>query len=152
MANACPITGLRKILLATDGSEYSEAALREAVSIAKVCKTKLYALSVIEVNPEYATLAPQIVEKAEVETRQLMESVKDCAKKEGVDCEIIIHEGEDPAHFIIEEAGKQKIDMIVMGKHGRRKSVRKLLIGSVTEKVLAHAPCKVLVVPVEKKK
>ena len=52
----CPLGGLRKILLATDGSLHSEAALREAMNIAKACTTKLYILSVIEVNPDAATI------------------------------------------------------------------------------------------------
>lgn len=141
----CPLTGLKKILLATDGSLFSEAALREAINISKVCTAKLYVLSVIEVNPEYETLAPQLVEKAEEETRQLLESVKECAAKEGVECETIVHEGEEPYQFIVEEAETQQVDMIVMGRHGR-KGLKRLLMGSVTAKVIGHAPCSVLVV------
>ena len=142
---ACPITGLKKILLATDGSIYSEAALREAMNLAKVCSAKLSVISVIEVNPEYETLAPQIIEMAEEETRQLLESVKDCAAREGIDCETIVHEGEDPYQFIVEEAEKRQVDMIVMGSHGRT-GLKRLLMGSVTGKVIGHAPCSVLVV------
>ena len=73
-AEACPITGLTKIILATDGSEYSERALREAVSLAKTCGTSLYAVTVIQMNAEYAALAPKAVEKAEVEARQFLDA------------------------------------------------------------------------------
>jgi len=146
-AQTCPITGLRTILFATDGSTYSEAAMREAVSLSKTCNTKLYILTVSEVNPEYEALAPLLVEKADEDARSFLDDAQKCAEKENVSCETLIHRGEDPAHFIIEEAARIKADMIVMGKHGQRKGLTKLLMGSVTAKVLSHAHCKVLVVP-----
>ncbi|MGC2061676.1 MAG: universal stress protein [Thermodesulfovibrionales bacterium] len=145
-AAACPITGLKAILLATDGSTYSEKALREAVNLAKTCGTKLYVVSVIEVNPEYATMAPNVVEKLEKDTGELIDAVKACVQKEGIDVEVITHEGEEAWRFIIDEAKARNVDMIVMGTHGRS-GLTRLLMGSVTQKVIGHAPCKVLVVP-----
>ncbi|MBI5741795.1 MAG: universal stress protein [Nitrospirae bacterium] len=142
---ACPIAGLKNILLAVDGSGFSEAAMKQAINISKSCSCKLYVISVVEVNPEYEALAPKIVEKAESDTRQLLEWTKECIVKEGIECETIAHQGEEPAQFIIEEAEKRKADMIVMGSHGR-KGLKKILMGSVTQKVLAHTPCSVLVV------
>ena len=141
----CPLGGLRKILLATDGSLHSEAALREAMNIAKACTTKLYIVSVIEVNPEYESLAPLLVEKAENETKKLLDAMKGCAEKEGIECETIVHEGDEPYEFIVDEAGRKQVDMIIMGRHGR-KGLKRLLMGSVTSKVIGHAPCSVLVV------
>lgn len=145
-AAACPITGLKNILLATDGSTYSEKALREAVNLAKTCGTKLYVVSVIEVNPEYATMAPNVVEKLEKDTGELISAVKTCVEKEGIDAEMITHEGEEAWRFIVDEAKTRNVDMIVMGTHGRS-GLTRLLMGSVTQKVIGHAPCKVLVVP-----
>lgn len=144
---SCPVTGLQKILFATDGSLCSEAALRETIGLSKACVSKLYVLSVIEVNPEYESLAPAIVEKADNETKEMLENVKKCASQEGISCETIVHRGEDPAHFIVEEAKKLNADMIVMGRHGKRSGITKLLLGSVTQKVIGHATCKVLAVP-----
>jgi nucleotide-binding universal stress UspA family protein len=145
-AVTCPITGLKKILLATDGSLHSEKALKEAVSLAKTCGTKLYVISVIEVNPEYAALAPQVIEKSEKEAMETLDAVKQCAAKEGIDVETVIHEGEEAWRFIIDEAKNKNIDMIVMGSHGRT-GLKRLLMGSVTARVIGHAHCKVLVVP-----
>ncbi|RJQ14723.1 MAG: universal stress protein [Nitrospiraceae bacterium] len=142
---ACPIASLKNILLATDGSDFSEAAMKQAISISKACSSKLHIISVVEVNPEYEALAPKIVEKAESDTRQLLEWTKECIVKEGIECETIARQGEEPAQFIIEEAEKKKVEMIVMGSHGR-KGLKKFLMGSVTQKVLAHTPCSVLVV------
>lgn len=142
---SCPISGMKKVLLATDGSDCSETALKEALSLSKACASKLYVLSVVEVNPEYEALAPMVVEKAEREARQLLESIKKRAVKEGITCETVIHWGDEPSNYIVKEAEKKKANMIVMGIHGR-KGLRKLMMGSVTAKVLAHTPCSVLVV------
>ena len=147
MTDACSITGLRNILVATDGSVCSEKALFEAIHLAKSCGTKLHVMSVVEVNEEYEALAPQIVEKADEEARTFLDAAKKCAERENVTCSTIVHRGEDPAHFIIEEAERLNVDMIVTGKHGRAKAMRKLFIGSVAAKVVSHAHCKVLIVP-----
>ena len=146
MKESCAIMGFEKILLATDGSESVEAAIQEAINIARVCSSRLFVLSVVEVNPEYEALAPNIVEKAETETKEHVDSVKNRAEKEGISCETIVHQGEEPYRFIVDEAKKTRVDMIVMGSHGRT-GLKRLMMGSVTARVIGHAPCKVLVVP-----
>lgn len=145
-AMACPTDRFRKILLSTDTSEFSEGAIREAINLAKKCSGKLHVISVVETNPEFEALAPQVVEKAENETRIHLESVKARASKDGVDCETIVHQGEEPYQFIVDEAEKKQVDTIVVGRRGRKGFMR-LMMGSVTAKVIGHAPCNVLVVP-----
>jgi len=142
----CPIARLEKVLLVTDGSEFSEGATREAIHFAKICSSKLYVLEVIEINPEFMSFAPQLVEKAEEETRKHLELVKARALKEGVECEIIVHEGEQPYHYIVDEAEKKRANVIIMGTRGRT-GLKRLIMGSVTAKVIGHAPCNVIVVP-----
>ncbi|RJQ39026.1 MAG: universal stress protein [Nitrospiraceae bacterium] len=146
MAQICPTAKLERLILPTDGSEFSEGAVREAISLAKTCSSKLFAVSVIETNPEYETIAPQLVEKAEKEARNNLESIKARAEKEGVQCEIIAHQGEEPYRYIVEEAEKNKADMIIMGRRGRR-GLKRLMMGSETARTIGHAPCNVLVVP-----
>ncbi|MDA8084145.1 MAG: universal stress protein [Nitrospiraceae bacterium] len=145
-SSTCSIQGLKNILLASDGSTYSEKAMREAISLAKACHAKLYVISVIEINAEYATMAPNVVEKIEQETKELLDEVKACVDKEGIESEMITHEGQEAWRSIVEEAKAKKVDMIVMGSHGRT-GLTRLLMGSVTAKVIGHMPCKVLVVP-----
>ena len=148
MAQICPTAKLEKLLLPTDGSEFNEGAIREAINLAKTCSSKIIAISVIETNPEYETIAPQLVEKAEKEAREHLESVKERASKEGVECEIIACHGEEPYKYIVEEAEKNKINMIVMGRRGRT-GIKRLMLGSVTAKVIGHTSSNVLVVPRE---
>lgn len=146
MSQLHPIAKLEKLLLSTDGSEFSEGAVREAVKLAKICSSKLFAVSVIETNPEFEVLAPQLIEKEEKATRERLEQIKSVAVKEGVECEIIARHTESPFQAIIDEAEKNQVDMIIMGRRGRT-GLRRLLMGSVTAKVIGYSPCNVLVVP-----
>ncbi len=142
----CAITELKTMVIAIDTSGHSQAALSQALGLAKACSAKIYAVSVVEANDEIEALAPDLVEKMSEATKKLMDSVKERAEKEGIKCETIFHTGDDPARFIVEEAKNQKADIIVMGKHGTRKSVTQFIMGSVTARVLSHAPCNVLVI------
>jgi nucleotide-binding universal stress UspA family protein len=143
---ACPMPGFEKLLLATDGSESVEPAIEEAIQIAKLCSSTLYALSVVEVNSEYQALAPKLVEAAETETKEHLQAVKTRADKEGVLCETIVHQGDRPYKFIVDEAVRTKADMIILGTHGRT-GLKRLMMGSVTARVIGHAPYKVMVIP-----
>jgi nucleotide-binding universal stress UspA family protein len=142
----CPTARLERLLVATDGSEQSEGAVRETINLAKVCSSKIYAISVIEANAELMASAPGVFEKYEKQLRQHLESVKARASKENIDCEIIIHEGEEPFQYIVDEAAGKKVEMILMGRYGRT-GLDRLLMGSVTAKTIGHSPCKVMVVP-----
>jgi len=144
--NICPVGKLEKLILATDGSRFSEGAIREAINFARKCSSKLYAVTVLETNPEYETIGSNVFEKEEAEAMAHLESIKDRAAKEGLDCEIILHEAPDPSQTIVDEATDRKVDMIVVGRRGR-KGLLKALMGQVAAKVVAQAPCKVLVVP-----
>ncbi|MCL4456516.1 MAG: universal stress protein [Nitrospirae bacterium] len=145
----CPIKEHGKILVATDGSDFSKAAVCQAINLAKICSSKIYAISVVEVNQEFESLAPNVVEKMEKETKEHLDGVKAQISKEGIECETIVHQGEEPYEFIVSEAEKNNVDIIVMGSHGRT-GLKRLLMGSVTSRVIGHAPCSVLVVKEKK--
>lgn len=138
----------KRILLATDASEFSSGAEREAVKYAKTNGGKLFCMLVMEFKPEFLALAPQLLEESEKDAIKHLESLKRIAKKENVDCEVILKEGQEPYKVIIEEADKKEADLIVMGRRGRTGLMR-LLVGSVTAKVIGHFKGKVLVVPRE---
>lgn len=146
----CPIAKMEKLLIATDGSEYSKSALREAINLAKTCSSKLLAISVVKTNPEFEDLVPQVIEKLEKEVREHLESIKKMASKEGIDCEVIVHLSEEPYQDIVDVAEKNKVNMIIVGTHGRT-GLKRLMMGSVTAKVIGHSPCNVLVVPLHAK-
>jgi nucleotide-binding universal stress UspA family protein len=143
----CPISKLDKILVTTDRSSFSEGAVREALSLSNKCNSRLYVLSVLESNPEYETIGANIYEKEERQAREYLEAIQARAAKEGIySCEILLRVGQDPYHLIVREAAEKKVDIIIVGRRGRS-GIMKMLMGSVTAKVIGHAPCKVLVVP-----
>jgi len=146
MAEICPTTRTERILLSTDGSEYSEGAIREAIRLSKKCSSRLSIISVIETNPELEAIAPQVTEKAERAVKAHLDTVQARAKQEGVESEVVIHEGEDSYKYIVDEAARRKSTMVVMGRRGRT-GLKRLMMGSVTARVIGHAPCNVLVVP-----
>jgi nucleotide-binding universal stress UspA family protein len=142
----CPVSKLDTILAATDRSAFSEGAVKEAINFAKRCSSKLYVMSVLESNPEYETIGANFFQKEEEEAKKYLESIKLKALQEGVACETILSEGEEPYRLIVNEAAGKKADVIVVGRHGRTGLV-KILMGKVAANVISHAQCKVLVVP-----
>jgi nucleotide-binding universal stress UspA family protein len=148
-SQVCPVAKMEKLLLASDRSEFSEGAIREAINLAKTCSSKLYVISVAEAPEltEFADSYPLVaVEKLEMATRQHLEEVKDMVEKEGVVCEIIQRRGPETYKYIVDEAAKNNVEMIIMGRRGRA-GITRLMMGSVTAKTIGHAPCKVLVIP-----
>lgn len=143
---SCPVSGLRTILLATDGTEYSEGAVRETINFAKQCSTKIYAISVVESMTDYEGFSAQQAEESfESKAREALEKLKARAEKEGAVCEIIIASGE-PYKCIVDAAEAKNVDMIVVGRRGA-KGLTKLLLGEVAAKVIGYSSRKVLVVP-----
>jgi nucleotide-binding universal stress UspA family protein len=142
----CPVQRLERLLLATDGSDCSEGAVREGIRLAKDCGTKVYVLSVIEYNPELEALAPNLVEEMENEASACVRSVKELADREGVACETLITRTGAPHASIVDEAANLKANMIVMGRRGRT-GLKRLLMGSVTARVVGYSPVNVFVVP-----
>lgn len=142
----CPITEIKNILLATDGSEFSAGAVREAIRFAQRCNSKLYVISVVETNPEFEIYGPDVVEKIEKETRSNLEKIKEQADREGIGCETILHRGENTSDLIIKEAERVDANVIIMGRRGRS-GIKRLMMGSVAALVIGGAPCNVFVVP-----
>lgn len=141
-----PIATMDKLIVASDGSKCSESAVREAIQWAKRNGSKLYAVCTAQVSLGQLQFAADVVSEIDKVARQTCESVKSRAEAEGVDCESVIHEGEEPYEHIVAEAENQQADAIIVGRRGHR-GLSKLLMGSVTHLVIGHTPCNVFVVP-----
>ncbi len=137
---------LESIMLAVDASEQSKGAVQEAVVTALECEAKLYILYVREYYPEIPESLIKALEGIPNEVKEFLENVKNMVTKEGGEAEIILRDHPEVWKAIIEEAEKLKIELIIMGKRGHT-GLKKLFMGSVTEKVVGYAPCKVMVVP-----
>ena len=146
-AQICPISKLDRILLATDRSDFSEGAVREAIHLSTTCTSRLYVMSVLETNPEYETIGVSAYHKEEDEARKYLEAIVSRATGEGIhSCEAFLHYGNEPYQRIVEAAVERNADMIIIGRRGRS-GVMKVLMGQTAVKVIGHAPCTVLVVP-----
>ncbi|MBI5205478.1 MAG: universal stress protein [Nitrospirae bacterium] len=136
--------GWKNILLATDGSKHSDIAANKAVDFAKSYGGNLKVISVVDVPSEFYGEAPGIVEDLIKKAKTYAENVKKQAEKAGIKTETFVREGE-AYQAITDIAKEQNINAIVMGSHGRT-GLKRLLMGSVTEKVIGYSPCPVLVV------
>jgi nucleotide-binding universal stress UspA family protein len=136
--------GFKKVLIATDGSRYSELAKKRAIDFAGSYGGELVAVSAVDVPSELYAESPKTVEELVKKARSYVEAIKNEAGKTGIKTEVIVREGE--AYRVITDTARETgANIIVMGSHGRT-GLKRLLMGSVTEKVIGHTPCPVLVV------
>ena len=150
-----------KILVPLDGSEHSLKALTVAIQIAKKFGAKIslihvYSLAVApNMPPEPTTLTPPIPVMTPSEVSRTIEATRKAGlnvlaegeqkvKAEGVEVESMLKEGHT-VQEIIKTAVEDKFDLIVIGARGISK-IRELLLGSVTDGVIHHASCPVLVI------
>ncbi|MCL6472203.1 MAG: universal stress protein [Firmicutes bacterium] len=133
-----------KILLAVDGSKYSDVAASRAITFAQTYGRTLDILSVVDVPPEAYGEAPDFVDKMVEKAREIAETVENTAKVAKISATSFVRDGDAPEK-ILDLAKKLESDVIVMGSHGHT-GLKRLLMGSVTERVIGHAPCPVLVV------
>lgn len=141
------VTHAKRILVALDGSRNSEVALEQALHLGKAFHSVIYLMHVIDIYPESMSVAVDMEEELSHEAREILEKGKRHVEAEGLTCgDTIVHMGGKPSEFIVREARERDVDVIVLGSHGRT-GLSRLLVGSVSERVIGHAPCPVLVVP-----
>lgn len=151
-----------KILVPLDGSEHSLRALETAIEIAKkfdgnITLIHVYSVSVAPViMPEPTTLTPsgvpvmapaevsKMVDAARDVGNQILTDEKRKVESQNIQVETVLKEG-NTVQEITKVANEGKFDLIVMGVKGIGK-LRELLVGSVSEGVIKHASCPVLVV------
>jgi nucleotide-binding universal stress UspA family protein len=142
---------MKKILIATDGSEYTKEAVTTGLKLAKVLDAEVTALYVIDqtsfvtfpVDSSIVSVYPQL----ENEGKRAVEEVKREGEALGVKVTPVVAEG-SPTRKIVEMAAD--FDLVVIGTLGRS-ALGKLFIGSVAERVTRYAPCPVLVVRSKKR-
>jgi nucleotide-binding universal stress UspA family protein len=141
-------TKTQKILIPTDGSDYSIRAAEYGISIAKMLGAQIIVLYVIDdvVLDQISTIAEREVVERELKEdgQRNINYVLGLAEKEGVASKSVLAKGR-PFEQIVHSVKGFNIDLIVMGTYGRRGAER-ILIGSVAERVIEYAPCPVVVV------
>ena len=144
-------TGIHRILVPIDFSEPSGRALEDAIALAKKFEAELHLIHCYQVYPESMVGVRYEIAAPAIEERQIREAAlgrltdwREKATAEGVSVEL--HVAMDrPSHGIVALAEKLPADLIVIGSHGLT-GLRHVLLGSVAERVIRHAPCPVLTV------
>lgn len=132
-----------KILLTTDGSQNNSGAVDRALELASLHNAELTVVSVVSVNEEFSAQAPEMVNELITKAHGLLNDIKARAEGSGIKIQTVVKEG-DPHEVITELATAINADLLVMGSHGR-KGLTRLLMGSVTERVIGFADRPVLI-------
>ena len=147
---------LEKLLLATDGSEYSNKAIAFTarllektpckVTLLTVFEEPVYPMPQDEITPPLQTIPPyEDMREAFLDGAEVMlEKAKAPLREAGVEVETMVRFGH-PATEILSELDEGGYEMIVMGSHGRH-VFGEVLLGSVSYRISHHAKCPVLIV------
>lgn len=138
---------MKKILVGTDGSDYSRQALKSAIELARKFDSEIELLIVVDnqrsyyLSPldEHVNWQGQMEKQAELALQATLEGID----IDGVSIIKKIMEGK-PANLILQEIEKENIDLVVMGSHGYG-AIAGVLLGSVSQRVLHEAKCSVLI-------
>jgi len=139
-----------KILVAVDGSSVSLKAVECARKLAKLTDATVILVHAYPKVPEYLgepNLSETIARHIE-KARNLIDPLAQSLQEDGIETITEILQG-PPAEAILNVAETREVDLIVMGARGLG-SLGSLLLGSVSQKVLSHATCPVMVVRAQK--
>ncbi len=145
-----------KILLAIDDSKFSKAAMNSILKLAPPPQTQLRVLHVVEppsvlVARGMGGYSPNLRMVWEAQRKNAQALVTKVARhlgKKGFKPTTSVVQGE-PRGKIVDVASRWKADLIVIGSHGH-KGLKRFLLGSVSDAVVHHADCSVLVVRVNR--
>jgi nucleotide-binding universal stress UspA family protein len=137
-----------RILLPVDGSAPAQEALDEVArrpwpmpsSVRVLSVVRPYAPPAIEFVPGTFTLQ-EVLEQHQIEAEQIAARAADRLAQTGLSVDTAVRQG-DPRAAIVDEATEWGADLIVIGSHGHT-GLKRLLLGSVAQAVVAHAPCSV---------
>ncbi len=149
---------ISKILVATDGSKVAQKAATYAVDLAKQLRASVLALSVVDMRSSMGMgptipashTAKHMIESVEDYLREaagrFAEEIEELCKENDVASKTVIATGH-PVEEIVKEAESSKVDLIIMGSHGRS-ALGAMVLGSVTYGVI-HSDTKIPVMVVK---
>lgn len=141
--------GTMKVIVGLDDSVHSEAVIRYIVGATwpKDARFVIVSAAPVYVGPGEAT-SPGVIEHLVEAQRKYHHGLAEKAavelRQSGFTAEARALHG-DPRAVLVDEASRERADLIVVGSHGRT-GIKRLLLGSVASHVATHAPCSVLVV------
>ncbi|CAM3857663.1 universal stress protein [Alkalicoccus chagannorensis] len=141
------------ILVAVDGSDEAKRAFKKAAFMAKDNDARLILAHIVDTRT-FASIEHydrNIFTEAEQYARDLLDGYREQAEEQGVkDITLIVDQGSPKIKIPKDVAKKHEVDLIVTGATGLN-AVERFLIGSVSEHIVRHAKCDVLIVRTENK-
>lgn len=141
----------KHLLIAIDGSELSNKALGQGLSLARELGAKVTVVTVTEPMPSFVASEVSVAfpieqyDKTAAESAsRILASAVEMARKSDVPCEAVHVKDRQPADGIIETKKKLSCDLIVMASHGRR-GVSRMLLGSQANRVMVQSNVPVLI-------
>jgi nucleotide-binding universal stress UspA family protein len=141
----------KHILLPTDGSELSAAAIQQGIRFAKSIGAKVTGLCTMPKQHAFScdtAVPPEVFElvakRCRAQADVNLAVIDKTAKEAGVPCSLVYETNDYPHEAIIRVADQKGCDLIMMASRGRR-GLGALLLGSETQKVLTHSKIPVLV-------
>lgn len=144
-------TMFKHILIPTDGTKLSQAAVDRGMQLASEAHAKV---TVLHVVPEFSRTAYQVemldeihdqfLLRSKARAEEVLNNVRAAARQAGVECDALFVVDDQPYSAIVNMASKRDCDLILMASHGS-KGLQGLLLGSETQKVLLHCSIPVLV-------
>jgi nucleotide-binding universal stress UspA family protein len=144
------MTRVRKILAPTDFSDLSKVGIRYALEMARDLCAEVIVYHAIDVGEQWTKRRTKIPPHCDIlqDSRRLLDRFLAENFADSIDLVEVrqVVEFGRPYKNIVESAATEGVDIIVISTHGRT-GIDHLILGSVAEKVVARAPCPVLVIP-----
>lgn len=142
----------KHLLIPTDGSTLSRKAVKAGIAFAKAIGAKVTVYHALEVAQPYIvadgaigiTSLKALEQEACEQAKKRLAEVAKIAEAAGIKCELYIDKPATPYQGIVEAAKRKRCDAIFIASHGRGELIS-LVLGSVTQKVLAHSKLPVMV-------
>ena len=135
---------VRRILLATDLSPASDGATRQALELARDLGAGLLIVSVVDLSVAPTGGHGGRMDQRRAAREEAAQAVVVRGRQAGIAVSFLVWEGE-PGPAIVDAAAAEEASMVIVGTHGRNR-VGRLLLGSVSDYVVRHATCPVLIV------
>jgi len=136
-----------RLLLATEHTDFDRGAEAIAFAVAARCQLPLAAVLPLVSNAEFEAAAPELAARADAAAGARAEAVEAEAAARGVALTLHVRRGAEPFEEIVAEARERQADLIVVRRRGKRGFLANLMFGEMVGKVMAHAPCSVLLCP-----
>jgi len=135
-----------KVLVATDGSEHSMKAVQKALEMAQKEGAQVTLMSVAYFSKDdFDDMPPNIQDKLEAQAAAALKKAKEVFEAQKIHVEAVLEAGVVPANNILKRAQEGNYDLLLIGSAGLT-GIKRALMGSTAAKVVAQAPCSVMVI------